>query len=207
MVVPSLPSGYDDTRHVQAGRPDCHITVGFDRARRRIPRFLIQLHYQADTAPVRWEAIARMDHNETSTHGHDVYQEGLHVDLARRSGATVHLQVRHGPLPSNRGGLISAAVRYLRQEAQYAVDVYEGDRSPGRPPRFSPDGGGRPPTLKPSATLRGGMSHESPAEDALTPEELDEVLADATGSTPEQIRAGAEDLELAPLAEADVVDE
>lgn len=28
MPVPSLPSEYDETRHVQAGRADCHITSG-----------------------------------------------------------------------------------------------------------------------------------------------------------------------------------
>jgi len=207
MTAPSVPTGYDETRHIQAGRPDCHLTVGFDRPQRRVLRFLIQLHYQAATAPVRWEAIARMDHNETSAQGHDVYQEGLHVDLARRSGPTSHLQVRHPPLPSDRGRLLSRCVRYLRQEAQYAVDTYEGDRSPGRPPGFSPDGGDRPPTLIPKDDLHKSMSHESPVEDALTLEEFDAVLAEATDSTPEEIRTGAEDLELAPLAEADLVDE
>jgi hypothetical protein len=207
MGAPSLPTGYDETRHVQAGRSDCHITVGFDRDRSHIPRFLIQLHYQVETAPVRWKAIARMDHNETSTTGHDVYREGLHVDVSRRSKPTVHLSIRHGPLPSNRGRLISGCVRYLRQEAQYAIDVYEGDRSPGGPPRYSPDGGGSPRTLIPTDSLREGMSQESPAEEALSLEELDTLLAEATGTTPEAIKTGAEELEIAPLDEADVVDE
>jgi len=51
------------------------------------------------------------------------------------------------------------------------------------------------------------MSQEPPAEDALTLEELSEELADATGTTAEEIERGAEELEIAPPSEADVVDE
>ena len=34
------------------------------------------------------------------------------------------------------------------------------------------------------------MSRDSPGADALTPEELSEVLADATGTDPEEIEPG-----------------
>jgi hypothetical protein len=51
------------------------------------------------------------------------------------------------------------------------------------------------------------MSQESPVEDALTPEELSEVLAEATGTTPEAIEQGAAELDIAPPEEATVVDE
>ena len=81
-----------------------------------------------------------MDHGETPNQGHDVYQEGLHVDVARRSKRTVHLQIRHGPPPSNRG-VVRACVEYLRDEAEYFIDVYEERRSSGSPPQWSPDGG------------------------------------------------------------------
>jgi len=39
MSTPSLPTGYDVSKHVSTGRRDCLLTVGFDRRRRRIPRF------------------------------------------------------------------------------------------------------------------------------------------------------------------------
>ncbi|MEF8827301.1 MAG: hypothetical protein V5A27_13325 [Halapricum sp.] len=51
------------------------------------------------------------------------------------------------------------------------------------------------------------MGQESPVEDALTPEELSELLAEATGTTPEVIEWGAAALEIAPPDEATVVDE
>jgi hypothetical protein len=51
------------------------------------------------------------------------------------------------------------------------------------------------------------MSQETPVKNALTPEGLSEVLAEATGTTPEAIERGAKELDLAPPEEATVVDE
>ena len=50
------------------------------------------------------------------------------------------------------------------------------------------------------------MSRNADA-DALSHEELTELLADATGTEPETLDREARDMEIAPLAEADVVDE
>jgi len=60
---------------------------------------------------------------------------------------------------------------------------------------------------KDSMATNDTAPESSPAEDALSLEELDTLLAEATGTTPEAIKAGAEELEIAPLSEADVVDE
>ena len=205
MTAPSVPAGYDETRHVQAGRMDCYITVGFDQQHQHIPRFLVQLHYQAETDPLRWCVIARMDHNETSVTGHDVYREGLHVDVDRRGKTTVHLDVPHSSLPPSRGTVIRACVEYLRREAEYFIDIFEGDRSPGRPPKWRPDGGRLTRTLIRLNLLERRMSHESPVENALAPEELSKLLADVEGTTAEEIERGAEEIEIAPPEEATVV--
>ena len=207
MSAPSLPTGYDVAKHVRAGRSDCHLTVGFDRERSRIPRFLVQLHYQVSTDPVRWKAIARMDHNETSVTGHDVYREGLHVDIDRRSSDTLHLHLSHGPLPSNRGAVIRGCVDYFRREGDYFVDVYEERRSPGRPPGWRSDGGDSTRTFIRANPVEGGMSREAPAEDGLSPEELTELLADATDTDPEELERQAADLKIDPPDAATVVDE
>jgi hypothetical protein len=50
------------------------------------------------------------------------------------------------------------------------------------------------------------MSQESPA-DALTLEELSEVLAEATGTTAEEIERGAAEMDLAPPEGAVVLDD
>jgi len=207
MTVPSLPSGYDERHHIQAGRPDCHITVGFNQQHQHIPQFIVQLHYRVGADPTDWVEIARMDHNETSVTGHDVYQEGLHVDIHRETKSTVHLQVGHGPLPRNIGSVIRGCGQYLRREATYFIEVYEEQRPPGSPPNWRPDGGGLTHTLISLNPLPDDMSQESPVEDAISFEELDEILAEATGTTPEEIRRGAEELEIAPPWEAEIVEE
>ena len=51
------------------------------------------------------------------------------------------------------------------------------------------------------------MTESPPIESAISFEELDEILAEATGTTPEEIRRCAEELEIAPPWEADIVEE
>jgi len=51
------------------------------------------------------------------------------------------------------------------------------------------------------------MEHGPPAEDTLSLGELSEVLSNAEDTTAEEIERGADDFEIAPPAEADVVNE
>jgi len=206
MTAPSLPSGFDVAKRVSAGRSDCAITVGFDRRRGFIPRFLVQLHYRVETTPVKWGAIARMDHNETAATGHDVYREGLHVDVDRRVGREVHLALSHGTLPTNRGAVIRGCADYLDAEADYFVGVFEGRRSPGGPPPWTPDGGDREHNFIRSSSIDEDMSRDANTE-ALSHGELTELLADATGTSAEALDREARALEIAPPAEADGVSE
>lgn len=204
MTAPTLPSGFDIAKHIQLNRADCHITTGFDR-QKDITRFLVQLHYKVESNPVKWKAIAWMDHNEISTLGHDVYREGLHVDIARRSRPTVHLKLRHESLPSSRGRVVRACAGYLSRESDYFIDVFREDLPPGRPPGWSPDGGA--PSLKfiCDNSIDGDMSHEPPVPEALTLRELSEVLAEAEGSSAEEIERGAAEIDIGPPEEATVV--
>ena len=207
MSYPTRPTGYDVAYYVSRGRSDCLLTVGFDRERGHIPRFLVDLHYRSATDPAEWGAIARMDHNETSVQGHNIYHEGLHVDVARSSSRPVQLQLRHDSLPDDRGAVIRRCVEYLIDEADYFIDIYEERRSPGSPPRWSSDGGDPAHTFMSTDLVKEDMSREAPAEEEpLTPEELSEKLAAATGTSPEAIERGADEFEIAPPEEAEVVD-
>jgi len=104
--------------------------------------------------------------------------------------------------------VIRRSVRYLAHEAGYFIDVFEERRHPGGPPEWSPDGGGAPYTLIRADGVEGGMSREAPAEDeVLTPDELSEALAEATGTTAEEIERGADEIEMSPPDEAEIVDE
>jgi hypothetical protein len=52
------------------------------------------------------------------------------------------------------------------------------------------------------------MSKEHPVDDeVLSMEELDELLAEATGTSVDEIRKGAEEMYIAPPEEATVIDE
>lgn len=207
MSIPSLPTGYDVSKYVLLGRPDRLVTIGFDRERSHILRFLVQLRYRVSLDPLAWKGIAWMDHNETSEAGHDIYHEGLHVDIERRTSPTVHLVVPHEPLPQNRGIVVRGCAKYFAREGGYFVEVYEERQRPGSPPRWSPDGGGTEDTFIRPTSVEDGMSEEPPVEDALTPWELSELLAEVTGTTPEAIERGAAELQIGPPWEGEIVDD
>jgi hypothetical protein len=104
-------------------------------------------------------------------------------------------------------------VEYLVDEAQYFIDVYNGDISPGAPRRW-PDGGSNPAhnviSLEPRRSSRATMATDSEAsgpDEPLSHDELSEVLAEATGTTPEEIERGADAIEIEPPEDAEVVSE
>lgn len=206
MNGPGLPSGYDTTKRVHTSRRDCQVTVGFDRHRNHVPCFLVRLHYTPAFTPIRWTAIARFDHNETAAQGHDIFQQGIHVDVERKSDGEVKLHPTHPPLPPNPGAAIRRSVEYFIREADYFVDVYNGDRSPSNPPNW-PDGGERTHSFNRLNVIGEDMSQESEAEDTVTLDELTEILADTTGTTAAEIERQADQIEMNRPWEADVVTE
>ena len=206
MSGPSTPSGYDVSKAVSANRNDCIITVGFDQQQNHIPRFLVQLHYVNPPDTLQWTAIARFDHNETSSEGHDVYREGLHIDVVTPSGeVTIH--PHHGGLPQNRGAVIRSCVDYFVDESQYFIDVYEGKLSPGGPPHWPDGGDDSSHMLMPLKSLQSSMSRDPDPEEVLSPEDLTEVLAEATATSPDEIDRQAEDFEIGSPEDAEVVSE
>lgn len=134
MAGPLTPDGYDVAKLASAEHSDCRITVGFDTVKKHIPRFLVRLHYLVSSAPPEWQEIARFDHNETSALGHDIYAEGLHIDVFQRSEEPVKIYPRHGPIPRNRGLVVRNCAEYFDAEADFFVDVFEGDIAPGGAP-------------------------------------------------------------------------
>lgn len=130
---PSPPLGYDRSYAVSIGRNDCHVTVGFDQHRGQIVRFLVQLHYLTGYYPLDWTQIARFDHNEVDTSGHDIYNEGLHIDIERHDGTTITLHPPHRTLPRDRGVVIGRCVTYFQRNADDIIAIYKGTASPGTP--------------------------------------------------------------------------
>lgn len=203
---PPLPTGYDRTKRVLTDRSDCVVTVGFDSTQTVLPRFLVRLHYVSGRGPVEWTVIARMDHNEVSPTGHDVYDEGLHVDIDRRTSREVTREPTHPPLPVSRGRVLRACVNYLNEHTDWFVDVYEERKGPDNPPHWSADGGSARTFFLVDDEERG-VSEQNPVAEAITPAELSEVIAEETGETAEEIEQGAAEIDIEPPWEADSAEE
>lgn len=140
-VVPvaPLPSGYDESRRVAKGRGDCQVTFGFDRDGTDIPRFLVQLSYATSMYPTwDWIDIARFDHNETAPTGHDIYSEGIHIDVRTPSRRYVTLRPSHDPIPPDKGIVIRWCIDYFEAHSQYFIDVFEGQTTPTNAPGWPP---------------------------------------------------------------------
>lgn len=202
-----LPQNYDVSKGVDAGRTDSLITVGFDQQQNspHIPCFLVRLHYSTLNSSQKFEPIARFDHNEVSSSGHDVYKEGLHIDVSTPSG-TEKIHPRHSSLPQNRGAVIRACVEYFRKESQYFIDVYHGDIQPGGPAGW-PDGGDSSHRLIYEKPLSEHMHRESEEEAPLSEEELTELLAEATATEADELSRQADTVEIAPPEESEVLSE
>lgn len=138
MTGAPLPSGFDVAKPVTCPGSDCQITVGFDVDRRHIPRFVVRLHYTTSYFPLNWTTIGRFDHNEAPMKGHNIYNQGLHIDVKPNGGNMVKVYPRHGPIPQSRGRVIRACSDYFQANYQYFIDVYDGTHPPARPPQWPP---------------------------------------------------------------------
>lgn len=54
--------------------------LGYSHDRGKVVRFVVQLEYRMEDD---WTPVVRYDHDPASDHGHDVTEEGLHVDIYR----------------------------------------------------------------------------------------------------------------------------
>ena len=205
MNTPGEPLGYDTSWNVSvSGRNDCHITVGYNQTQGHISSFLVRLHYVVSTHPLRWTPIARMDHNESPSSGHNIYKEGVHVDVSIGGYREVKLHPSHSPVPQSRGVVIRESISYFQDNAGTFVDIYEGRIPPGNPPSW-PDGGRKQPhNLLGSNLLAEDMQPQPQNENTLTLEEATEQLAEAEGMDVEEFERQAERLEIGAVEEAEV---
>lgn len=56
--------------------------LGYDRSGDELTRFVVQLEYEVDGD---WYPVVRYDHDVESEFGHDVHEEGIHIDIYRDS--------------------------------------------------------------------------------------------------------------------------
>lgn len=114
------------------------IGVGFARQQGEVTRFLVDLQYTESILSPDYTQIARIDHNPASPTGHDIRSEGIHVDARRKHGQGRKYYPSYSHIPRDLGEMIEASADYLRRNATFFVDFYEGTLSPSNAPRWTP---------------------------------------------------------------------
>jgi hypothetical protein len=95
--------------------------IGYSHDRGDITRFVVQLEYRLDG---NWVEIVRFDHDPEGTHGHDVTEEGIHMDVYRdgeklRSEEIFPLMTANEALTFAEEHLNQHAERYIRRFEQW----------------------------------------------------------------------------------------
>lgn len=82
-------------------------------------RFVVQLEYRRNDS---WTPVVRYDHNPASEHGHDVTEEGLHIDVYR-DGEKYRTEYVAPPMPA--GVAVDFAEDHLTENTQRFVRRFE----------------------------------------------------------------------------------
>ncbi|RQG87134.1 hypothetical protein EA462_15440 [Natrarchaeobius halalkaliphilus] len=69
--------------------------MGYNRDGDVISRFVVQLEYEID----EWTTVVRYDHDVKSEFGHDVSEEGVHIDIYR-DGEKYRTEYVAPPMPA-----------------------------------------------------------------------------------------------------------
>ena len=84
-----------------------------------IPCFFVQLEYCLDN---EWAEVVRFDHDADAEGGHDVTEEGVHMDIYR-DGEKVDTEYVAGPMPAGEG--LDLAEDHLSTELERLIGRFE----------------------------------------------------------------------------------
>lgn len=132
------PSGYDECYVTPCSRGDCQLGVGFDKSANDVTAFLVQLQHARNFTPMNWTGIARFDHNPYDPNGHDIYHEGIHIDVKRKGQRDIRLKPSFTHIPMDLGIVIRGCIDYFDTHAKFFKDLYDGTQSPSNAPKWSP---------------------------------------------------------------------
>jgi len=80
-----------ETRYTnEIAPPYTRIRVAFGTIRGDVDWFVVNLEYNVSentTLYDEWKTVARFDHNPSAVNGHDIRDEGLHIDLCDPDGS------------------------------------------------------------------------------------------------------------------------
>jgi hypothetical protein len=95
------------------------IRTAFTTERGEVIRFMTQLEYWLDG---EWKTVVRYDHDKETDGGHDVSEDGLHVDVYR-AGEKVEARTVTGPIPPESG--FNYAEEDLRENTERYIKRFE----------------------------------------------------------------------------------
>lgn len=93
--------------------------IGYSHDRGEVTRFVVQLEYRTNDG---WAEIVRFDHDPGSDHGHDVAQEGVHMDVYR-DNVKIRAEEVFPPMPASEA--LSFAEGHLAQHAERYIRRFE----------------------------------------------------------------------------------
>ena len=99
-------------KHVGVDWSCLQLHIYIDTVRGEVEEFFVSLEYNLQYAvmqPDDWCEIARFDHNPSSPAGHDITQEGLHLDLLNMDGSKHRVKTAFPAMPANH------APKYCRE--------------------------------------------------------------------------------------------
>lgn len=95
------------------------IRSGFTTERGEVIRFMVQLEYWYEG---NWTPVVRYDHDRYAEGGHDITEEGLHMDIYR-NGEKVDVKDVSGAIPAAEG--FDYAEDDLRENIQQYIKRFE----------------------------------------------------------------------------------
>lgn len=93
--------------------------IAYSHDRGRVTRFVVQLEYRSND---EWVEIVRFDHDPGSDHGHDVTDDGVHMDVYR-DGEKIRVEEIFPPMPASEA--LSFAEEHLAEHARRYVRRFE----------------------------------------------------------------------------------
>ena len=96
-----------------------HRRIGYSHNRGDITRFVVQLEYRLDRD---WVEVVRFDHDPEAMHGHDVTEEGVHMDVYR-DGEKLRSEEIFPPMTANEA--LTFAEEHLNQHAEQYIRRFE----------------------------------------------------------------------------------
>lgn len=96
-----------------------NLRAGFTTERGAVTRFFVQLEYWLDG---EWLEVVRFDHDPASDGGHDITEDGLHVDVFR-DGQKYRVETDFPPVELNRAPRYCTA--YVREHADRLIRRFE----------------------------------------------------------------------------------